>query len=695
MNISFNASVISLMLLLVVENTFAQELFERWLDDDHFIMWKRDGSKENLYEVRLPSGENSPWEGEGSQNIYTNHDLSLDDGSMIQFHSQDLYLVRSDGSQRQLTLDSSAEKNARLSFDKQKIAYTKNNDLYVFNLNLSEEKRLTFDGSATIYNGWASWVYYEEILGRSSKYAAFWWSPDSKKIAFLHFNDAPVPEFTIFRSEGQHGDLEVRHYPKAGDTNPDVQFAVADIDSGQLIWIEENREKDQYSAWPFWTPDSKYLLIQELNRGQDTLKLVRTDPNTGDAQVIYQETQKTWVEFFEDLHFLNNQEFIIRSNRDGWYNLYKYDLEGNFLRHLTPVPWRVTEIVHSKNDLLYFYGTGPASTDRHFFSVKLDGSDFRQITTHPGWHSVQPSLENSYFFDEYSTLDQVPQSQIIDGRGKKVFNIETGHDDVNRRTGVKVETLSIKTEDGFNLPGFWILPKGFDATRKYPIVFTIYGGPDAGNVRNSYNDYSADYYANHDIIRIAVDHRASGKFGKKGMDYVHRNLGKWEVDDLISAVKWLRTLPFIDSTRVGITGGSYGGYVTCMALTYGAQYFTHGISLYPVTDWKLYDNVYTERYMDTPLENPDGYRFGSAVDQAYKLKGKLLIVHGMMDDNVHMQNTMQLVSKMQDLGKDFEMMMYPGERHGWGGPKRSHLSMLTNSFWKKHFTEPSPATVRP
>ncbi|MCB0686592.1 MAG: S9 family peptidase, partial [Saprospiraceae bacterium] len=476
------------------------------------------------------------------------------------------------------------------------------------------------------------------------------------------------------------------HYPKAGDPNPDVQFAIADVSSGKITWVSEDPDKDQYSALPFWSPQGKHLLIQELNRGQDTLRLVRINPQDGSRKLIYEEIQPTWVEFFEDLKFIDDQEFIIRSNRKGWYNLYRYDIEGHLLAAVTPVNWRVTEIDFIDRDKgdIYFYGTGSNSTERHFFRAKMDGTDLRQITTEPGWHQINPSPGNKYFFDEYSALNTPPQQIILDNNGQIKYQLKQEESDQNKKSGVKVEALTIHTEDGFDLPGYWVLPKEFSPAKKYAVVFDIYGGPDAGTVRNRYHDFSGDFYSNQDIIRMVVDHRGSGKFGKKGMDFMHRSLGKWEIDDLISAVKWLRTLPYIDSTRIAITGGSYGGYLTAMALTYGADYFTHGISLFPVTDWQLYDNVYTERYMDTPAENPDGYKFGSAIEQAYKLKGKLLIVHGMVDDNVHMQNTVQFISRLQDLGKDFELMMYPGERHGWGGAKRSHLSRLINDFWMKN-----------
>jgi dipeptidyl-peptidase-4 len=230
-----------------------------------------------------------------------------------------------------------------------------------------------------------------------------------------------------------------------------------------------------------------------------------------------------------------------------------------------------------------------------------------------------------------------------------------------------------------------IYPVNFDPSKKYPVIFTIYGGPDAGGVRNNFPGTNPSWYAQNGIITINVDHRASGQFGKKGLDYMWRNLGKWEMVDYGEAVKWLKSKPYVDGSRIGITGGSYGGYTTCMALTAGADFWTHGIADYSVTDWKLYDNVYTERYMDTPMQNPEGYKAGSAMTHADKLKGKLLIVHGEMDDNVHMQNSLQLVSKLQDLNKEFQFMIYPNGRHGWGGAKATHLRDLQNKFWMKEF----------
>ena len=249
----------------------------------------------------------------------------------------------------------------------------------------------------------------------------------------------------------------------------------------------------------------------------------------------------------------------------------------------------------------------------------------------------------------------------------------------------KVELFTIPSGDGFDMPAIWILPPDFDAAKKYPVLFRIYGGPASGTVSNSFQRMSGFYLAQNGIIVMAVDHRGSGHFGKKGVALMHRNLGKWEMNDYIVAVEWLRENSFVDPERIGITGGSYGGYATCMALTVAADYFTHGIAASSLTDWKLYDTIYTERYMDTPEENPEGYEYGSVMTHAEKYKGTLLITHGTMDDNVHMQNIIQLISKFEDLDKDFELILYPNSRHGVGYSKRNHVTRENLQFWFKHF----------
>ena len=666
----------------------AQEEFVRWLDDGQALLKVASDQGHQYTSVDVIKGKEkklkeAPVTATDKKDEGSGHDVVV--------RNADIYLIKTDGSEIRLTHDEGVEKNPRLSASGQRVAYTKNHDLYVYDLARKNEIRLTHDGSESIYNGWASWVYYEEILGRSSRYAAFWWSPDNDHIAFLRFDDRPVPQFTLFRSEGQRGALEINHYPKAGDPNPDVKFGVVNVETKKISWVEEDAEKDQYSALPYWTPDGKYLLIQEVNRGQDTLKIVRVDPQTGSRQEIYHEQQPTWVEFYEEMHFFKNGDFMLRSNKDGWYNLYRYDLEGNLVNQITDVNWRITEVVSINEDAgrIYFYGTGDDPADQQFFVVEINDGKLRQLTKEDGWHDVELSPDHSAFYDRYSALDNPGGMYLAAVDSDQRRDLDGQLSNANQAAGVKVEYFRVHTSDDFDLPAFWVLPKNFNPNEKYPVVFSIYGGPDAGSIRNRYRNYAGNFFSNNGIIQFVIDHRASGKFGKRGLDYMHRSLGKWEMHDYIEGVKFLRGKSFVDQSKMGIMGGSYGGYVTALALTYGSDYFTHGVSLFPVTDWQLYDNVYTERYMDTPAENPEGYKFGSALTHADQLKGELLIVHGMMDDNVHMQNTMQLVSELQDLNKDFEMMVYPGERHGWGGPKRRHLTRLTNGFWMKHFVEPS------
>ena len=292
-----------------------------------------------------------------------------------------------------------------------------------------------------------------------------------------------------------------------------------------------------------------------------------------------------------------------------------------------------------------------------------------------------------YFYDTYSEINTPPKLDLCESDGELIRNLGDRKSKIFEEYKLgKTELFNIMTEDGFELPAVWVLPPDFDANKKYPVLFSVYGGPGGTDVTNSFSAYLDRYFiSQNQIIYFVVDHRASAYFSKKGKSYFYRNAGKVEIEDYITAVKWLKQKPFVDSTKIGITGSSYGGYVTCMALTLGADYFTHGIAEYSVTDWRLYDNVYTERYMDTPEENPEGYKYGSAMTHADKYRGLLRITHGTLDDNCHMQNTFQLVDKLTSLDKHFELMLYPNERHGVGFPKWMHTQREYINFWFKNF----------
>jgi dipeptidyl-peptidase-4 len=672
-----------------------------WLDDNYYLIRKRSDNKNVLMKIHALTGEESLYVDFSPYRKYLPEDFDMagtpsqtaDYTKFIFSKDNELYLFNSLNNEfKQLTDNSSEEKNPTFSPDENKIAFTRDNDLYTIDLTLNKETRLTFDGDELIYNGRASWVYYEEILGRSSRYRAFWWSPDSKMIAFLRFDDSQVPVFPLFRADGIHGELEKMRYPKPGDPNPLVKLGVINLESGKTTWLDDTQKDDHYVAWPFWSPDSKILVFQSLNRDQNDIRFLAADPFSGETREIYHENQDSWVDFFEDVYvFQNGSGFLLRSNKSGWRNLYYYSFDGKLINQVTTFDWQVASVerVNEKTKMVYFLGTGGISTETHLYSVKLDGKGLKKLTAVPGTHETFVSPGGKMFYDVFSDIRTPEKHEIFNNAGKSVRFVNNSKlpvmDDYDLG---KSELFTIPTKDGYDLPSTWILPPDFNENKRYPVIISIYGGPESQDVANRYpGRLSNYYYAQNGIIVISVDHRGSGHFGKNGSSQMHRNLGKWEMNDYIEAVKWLKTKPFIDGNKIGITGGSYGGYTTCMALTYGAEYFNYGIANYSVTDWHLYDNVYTERYMDTPDQNPEGYEFGSALTHAGNYKGKLLITHGTMDDNVHMQNTIQLVDKLQDLGKDFEMMLYPGERHGWGGPKREHLSKLTVSFWFENLLE--------
>jgi len=678
-----------------------------WADDTHFILRTFDSNGNPVIKkvdartgrsVILPPvqtarellSESMP---KGTSLAYGDV-LSPDGKSVIKVKDNDLYYF-SLGEKEwfRLTYDSIPEVNPRFSPDGTKLAYTKNKDLYAYDIAGRKEIRLTNDASGKVYNGYASWVYMEEILERSSHYAAFWWSPDSKKIAFLRTDESDVPVFILNRldeADGIHGKIEATPYPNPGDPNPKVKMGIADIETTKTYWVKTDYNADQYLAWPFWTPDSRQLAVQVLNRDQNDLKILLVDPVADKTRKIYEELRKSWVEIHEDTYVMSNGSgFIVRNDSNGWQNLYYYNWDGKLVSQLTDLGYRVTGIERVDEDrkLVYFTATGAESTDSHLFRVGLDGKNLVQMTGGHGLHSVNISPDGSYYTDTWNSIDSAGSIDVYNRKAVKLRSVFTyKQPPFDQAKDSRSEMVRIKTSDGlFNMPAIITYPVNFDPSKKYPVVFTIYGGPDSKNVYNRWQGSDPSWYAQNGIITFTVDHRGSGQFGRKGLDYLYRNLGKWEILDYEDAVKWLRTKPYVDPGRIGITGSSYGGYMTCMALTRGAGYWTHGFAGSSVTDWRLYDDVYTERYMDTPKDNPDGYRESSTLQYVKDYTGKLFMTHGDMDDNVHFQNAIYLISRLEDNNKVFGFMLYPGGRHGWGGEKAVHSRNEAHRFWLRNF----------
>ncbi len=674
-----------------------------WADEDRVLVTKRNrgDERQKVYALNWRTGDEQVYRdleqfadslpGGVRANSPSSNNESYT--RLIYSADNDLYFLATEtGKVVRLTRSPAEEKNPTLSPDGMRVAFTRDNDLYAIELATGKESRFTEDGGNRVYNGRASWVYYEEILGRASKYRAFWWSPDSKRILFYRFDDSKVPVFPLFDADGQHGNLEETPYPEVGDPNPEVRVGIVSLpDSGQVTWADFDQETDQYFGPPFWTPDGRQAFVQWMNRGQDTLIIYGVNPENGRKTSVYEETQPSWVEFCETIWFLTkNPGFILKSDRDGWAHLYSYDMNGKLRARLTRGDWAVDDVktLNEKEGVLYFTAKKEASTRTDLYKVFLNGLGLARITSGTFTNTITMSPEGSAFVTRYSNSVTPTRLAVFSNKGKLLKELgDSKTPDFDRYRLAKNEMIRITTSDGYDLPASLMLPTGFDPAKKYPVLVSIYGGPLSATVSDSWRDLTSQWLAMEGVVQMSVDHRGSGHFGKKGAALMHRNLGKWEMNDYIEAIKWLRAQGYVDTTKVCITGGSYGGYVTCMALTYGAEYFTHGIASYSVTDWELYDSHYTERYMDSKEENPEGYAFGSVMTHADKYRGLLRIVHGTMDDNVHMQNSLQLVGKLEDLGKHFEFMLYPNGRHGWRGPKASHDRSETYRFYYRYLLE--------
>jgi dipeptidyl aminopeptidase/acylaminoacyl peptidase len=607
-------------------------------------------------------------------------------------HEGDLYYCNLDGTGAiRLTKTPGAKELPSFSPDGKFVAFVKGNNLHVVDLATRTERALTTDGSATIGNGRADWVYYEELFDRNRK--AYWWSPDSSRIAFLRFDDGPVRKFTIVDQATAQPGVEETAYPRAGSPNPLVKLGTVTVGGGAVHWAEldDYSETARLLVRVGWTLDSERVWFYVQDRAQTWLDVCTMDRDGGKTTRLFRETTKAWVDDPGPPTFLKDGSFLLASERTGWKHLYHFAADGKLKGAVTSGAWeaRTLHTVDQEGGWVYFSGTQTTSLAENLYRAKLDGSSLQRLTAASGDHRVSISPKANLFVDTWSDHRTPTRVQLSRADGTSARTLDTNPVYVleEYRRG-QYELVQIKTDDGFLLEASILKPPDFDPKRRYPVWFMTYGGPHAPTIHDSWGGGRArdEALAQMGFVIFRCDPRSASGKGACSTWSAYRRLGVQELKDIETAIRWLTKHPFIDPERVGMSGGSYGGFLTAYALTH-SKLFAAGIAASSVTDWRNYDSIYTERYMNTPQENADGYNATSVVKAAKNLHGKLLLVHGLIDDNVHVQNSLQLVEALQRSDRDFEMMFYPRARHGIGS---KHYQRLTIEFMRR-VLQPKPS----
>lgn len=590
--------------------------------------------------------------------------------------------------QKKITIEIDSEEeqvSAQFSPDGNKIGFVRGNNLFIYDITNGKEVQLTFDGSETILNGVFDWVYEEEF----SIINAWEWSPDSRHIAYWQLDQSPVPEVMIAKWDSLYFNFHTMRYPKAGAENAFVKIGVVNIDYPKTAWMDIGKEKDIYVSRIKFTADPDVLSIQRLNRLQNQKDFMLADIKTGSTKTILTETSDTWVDpESDDLTFLNDDKhFIWSSDLEGFKHFYFYDMEGNLVNKITSGEWEIDALkaVDEENKTIYYTSSERGSLYRDLYSIKFDGSNKKRITNEAGTHTINAAPKGNYFINSYSNANRLSKIFLIDNDGSSLRTLAEKDTDVLTEYGLApMEFMQFTTTDGVELNAAMIKPSDFDPSKKYPVLIYNYSGPGSQVVKDAYGSINYLWHqmlAQKGYIIFMLDNRGTGHRGKAFRDVIYKQLGKWEVNDMIEGAKYLSSLDYIDGERIGIWGWSYGGYMSALALMQGAEHFKAAVSVAPVTHWKFYDTIYTERYMQTPQLNPEGYEDGSPLNHVEKIKGKLLLVHGTGDDNVHFQNTVALVTEMIDKNIPFETMFYPERMHGIsGGMTRRHLYTMMTKF---------------
>jgi dipeptidyl-peptidase-4 len=619
------------------------------------------------------------------------HQWNRDGDRAVFTFGGDVFLLDTAGRITRVTQTAGAEKDPAFSPNGRRIAFTRDNDLYTIDLSADRypETRLTATGADTVLNGVLDWVYMEELFTRGDVRAT-WWSPDGERLAFLQFREAPVPTYPIVDQIPVDATTTFQRYPKAGDPNPIVRAGVVAAGGGPVVWIDADTRDDGYLARVYWTGDGRAVAVEKLNRSQDHWTLLFGDAATGRTTVVMEENSPTWVNVTYARHYYARQrQFLLGSERDGHHHLYSFDMDGTLIRQLTRGNWEVTELngVDEKKNRVYFTANEGNVLERHLFRVDASGKNMKRITAEEGTHGVTMSPDFKYFVDRFSSHARPTRVSVHTSDGKELFEVAD-------QVGPELAAMRIPVPEFFTIEDqgrvfhcrLW-KPLDFDAAKEHPAIVYVYGGPHSQVVRKvwSRHDLWHAYMAEQGYLIFSIDNRGSYGRGKAWEEPLLKQLGTVELEDQLVGVDYLKSQPFVDPDRIGVWGGSYGGTMTLLSMFKAPGVFKAGVSIAPVSDWRLYDSIYTERYMKEPQDNEAGYTEASALTHASKLADPLMVVHGDADDNVHMQNSIALVRKLIDAGKDFDLMMFPQKDHSIAGTAdRTFLYRKMTAFFDRH-----------
>jgi dipeptidyl-peptidase-4 len=597
----------------------------------------------------------------------------------------DLFLFALDsGKWDQLTATPEPERDPKLSPDGTRVAFRRAHDLYALEIASRKITRLTEDGSATLLNGELDWVYPEEL----ELSTAYWWSPDSKRVAYMQFDIGREFVYPQVSLTGPRAMIEPERYPQTGTPNADVHVGVVPASGGNTRWMDLGDTRDALIARVYWAPDSSKLAIERLNRVQNQLDLLLAEAGSGASKSILHESDPHWINVNDLFRFLTNGEFLWGSERDGYRHLYLYGQDGKERKRITEGNWEVTELagIDESHQKLYFVSTEASPLERQLYSIKLNGKDRTRISQGAGSHRISMGPASEYYLDTFSSLTQPPRRVLYarDGDEWAVFR-EADQRFMDEYEVLPTEIVNVKASDGTLLYARLIKPANFRPGEKYPAVAMVYGGPGVQEVRNSWAGATWDQVlAQRGFVIWQLDNRGSAGRGHAFETPLFRQFGKTELADQLDGIRYLVAQGFVDPARIGIHGWSYGGYMTLYSLLNAPDMFRAGIAGAPVTNWRNYDTIYTERYLGLPAENVEGYQSSSVVEQAGKLKAKLLILHNIEDDNVLFQNTLQMSEALERADKLFDMVIYPQKTHGVAGAFRKQLLEKTTDFFEKN-----------